>query len=56
LYRVHEFEFAKIESFGNLNKVFEIFFSIYNRVISILAIKKIAESIAEYISDKTHIH
>ena len=40
LYRVHEFEFAKIESFGNLNKVFEKFFSIYNRVISIVAIKK----------------
>ena len=40
LYGVHEFEVTKIESYGNLNKIFEKIFPIYNRVISIVAIKK----------------
>ena len=40
LYRVHDFEVTKTESYGNLNKIFEKIFPVYNRVISIVAKKK----------------
>jgi len=41
LYRVHDFEVTKTESYGNLNKIFEKIFPVYNRVLSIVAKKKL---------------
>ena len=39
LYKVHGFEVAKLVSYGNLNKIFEKVFPIYNSVVSIVVTK-----------------